>query len=437
MKKRTVIRIASFSSAVLLLFAGIAVKEKKTAANYRLEIQNNYSRAYNELDSRMNNIRIILDKMIYLTGSQKMTSLSAQLYGEAQLAKNSISMLPLENSEESTVFRFLSQVGNYALSVSKDAVKNGDITDKQESDLKKLSETAKTISMVLSDNQSSINGLKYWSGEIEKKLTQKDGTLADTLTELEENLTDYPTLIYDGPYSDHILNKKPLMTSGKPEISQEQAGEIAAEFSGDREMKFSSLTESKIPAYNFTGNTDISVSKEGGYVVFMRKNRNVTSSSLTPEKAVQTAENFLKEKEIPSMVSTYYYCEENICTVNFAYLDGRTLCYTDLIKVGVALDNAEIIEYEASGYLTNHTERAFSAPENTVEAAAQKVSDRLEIVKHRIVLIPTGGGSEIRCYEFTCRGQNNEEMLVFVGLSSLEVEEILILLKNDGGTLIK
>ena len=227
------------------------------------------------------------------------------------------------------------------------------------------------------------------------------------------------------------------MTSGKPEISQEQAGEIAAEFSGDREMKFSSLTESKIPAYNFTGNTEISVSKEGGYVVFMRKNRNVTSSSLTPEKAVQTAENFLKEKEIPSMVSTYYYCEENICTVNFAYLDGRTLCYTDLIKVGVALDNGEIIEYEASGYLTNHTERAFSAPENTVEAAAQKVSDRLEIVKHRIVLIPTSGGSEIRCYEFTCRGQNNEEMLVFVGLSSLEVEEILILLKNDGGTLIK
>ncbi len=437
MNKQTKIRITSFCAAFVFLMIGAVIKEKSVSDKYELEIKNNYSKAYSELDSRINNIGIILDKIVYLSGSKKLSALSAELYSEAQLAKNALSALPVLNSENSTLNRFLSQVGNYALSVSGSVTKDEEITDKQENDFLKLLSTAKTISGVLSDNQENINSSLYWAEEIEEKISSDDESLASVLTELEENLTDYPTLIYDGPYSDHILNKKPVMTSAKPEISKEEALNIAKEFSGEKNLKFSNEINSKIPSYRFTGKTEITVSKSGGYVIYMRKSEDFKKAVISKEEALRKAEEFLKVRGIENMISTYYYCDEGVCTVNFAYLDGRTVCYTDLIKVGVSLESGETVFYEASGYLTNHMQRAFLSAEHSLEEAEQKINKKLTVEKSGIALIPTSGGSEVRCYEFLCKTQKDEEMLVFIGISSLETENIFILLKSDGGTLIK
>lgn len=437
MKRRMKIRIVSFLAAVVFIPAGYAIKVKSISEKYELEIKNNYSKAYSELDSRINNIGIILDKIIYLSGSKKLSALSTELYGEAQLAKNSLSSLPVLNSENSTLNRFLSQVGNYALSVSGSLKDNEELTQKQEGDFLKLLNTAKTISEVLSDNQESINTSDHWGEEIEEKISSNQSSLATVLTELEENLTDYPTLIYDGPFSDHILNKKPVMPSAKPEISKEEAEKIAESFSGEEKLNYSSEINSKIPCFRFSGKAEVAVSINGGFVVYMRKTEDFKKAVISKEEALEKAKEFLKDKGIENMVSTYYYCDEGVCTVNFAYLDGRTVCYTDLIKVGVSLESGKTVFYEAGGYLTNHTQRAFLSPEHSQEEAMEKISKKLSVVKTGIALIPTSGGSEIRCYEFLCKTPKDEEMLVFVGISSLETENIFILLKSDGGTLIK
>ena len=125
-----------------------------------------------------------------------------------------------------------------------------------------------------------------------------------------------------------------------------------------------------------------------------------------------------------------------MCVINFAYLDGQTICYTDLIKVGVAMDTGEIMLLETEGYLTNHTDRAFQVPAHTAEEAMEKISSDLEIEKTSMTLIPTDGGGEVRCYEFLCRSES-EEILVYINVQTLEEEQLYILLKTDGGTLVK
>ena len=122
--------------------------------------------------------------------------------------------------------------------------------------------------------------------------------------------------------------------------------------------------------------------------------------------------------------------------INFAFVDGQTICYTDLIKVGVAMDTGEIMLYEASGYLTNHKTRAFQSPAHTEEEAKQLLKTDLTVRETAIALIPTDG-EEKRCYEFLCSGKKGEEILVYINVSTLKEEEILILLKEDGGTLVK
>ena len=73
----------------------------------------------------------------------------------------------------------------------------------------------------------------------------------------------------------------------------------------------------------------------------------------------------------------------------------------------------------------------------TKEEASEKVSKNLTIKETSIALIPTEYGREVRCYEFLCTAETNEEILVYINVLTGEEEEILILLKSDGGTLVK
>lgn len=440
-KKQTFIKIVSFLSAVILVVGGFAIKEMNKSRKYRLLIENQYSRAFEQLSSSLNNISMAMEKTIYVSSAKKMSSLSAEIFGEAELAKSALSELPMGESNISTIYRFLSQVGNYALAVSKNITSENTVTNKQREELKLLSDTAKTVTQVINDSGIEYNTPEQWAQEVENKLNDvvSEQGLASSLTQLEEDLSDYPTLIYDGPYSDHILDKQPLMTASAKEYSEAEALEVARQVAGEKEnLIFEDMQKGKIECYRFADNNiNITVSKSGGYVVYMRKNRVVGDSILSYEQALSKAENFLEDMHITSLVDTYFYTDNGVCVINFAYLDGQTICYTDLIKVGVAMDTGEIMLLETAGYLTNHTDRAFQVPHFTVEQAMEKISSDLEVEKTSITLIPTDSGGEVRCYEFLCKGEREQEILVYINVATLEEEQIYILLKTDGGTLVK
>ena len=103
----------------------------------------------------------------------------------------------------------------------------------------------------------------------------------------------------------------------------------------------------------------------------------------------------------------------------------------------MALDNGEIVFYEARGYIMNHSARTFNSPNYTREQAAEVLSPYLKIEGVRQALIPSGGLEELLCYEFACVGDKGEDVLVYVNTATLNEENILILLKTDGGTLTK
>ena len=439
-KKRTMIRVISFLSVAILVLTGFTIREMKKSNYYLNIINNQYSKAFEQLSSSLNNISIAVEKTAYVTSAKTMSALSSEIFNESEVAKLALSELPIGDNNLLTVYRFLSQVGNYALSVSKNITTENSVSDKQRQELKKLSDTAKMIAQVLNDSSIEYNTPKQWASSVENKLNGviDDQNLADSLTELEENLSDYPTLIYDGPYSDHILEKQPLMTTNAKEVSKSQAYDIVRQYVKNSDLKFDDMQKGKIESYRFSSHdTNIAISRYGGYVVYMRKNREIEDELLSYEQALSKAKSFLEGVQIYNMVDTYFYTDNGVCVINFAYLDGQTICYTDLIKVGVAMDSGEILLLETTGYLTNHTIRAFKTPEFTSENAAEKINSDLEIKEVAMTLIPTDSGGEIRCYEFLCKGENEQEILVYINVQTLEEEQIYILLKNDGGTLVK
>lgn len=438
MQRRNVVRLVSFLCAIIVVMGGFMIKTVQKSNRYKLEIENNYSRSLNELTASVNNIALTLKKAQYINTAGHFGEMAVKLLTEAEISKTALSQLPAGANLEA-LNRFLSQVGNYAISVSGELLGGKDFPKDYNRNITALSETAQKVSVAVSDAQISYNNLEYWASELDQKLNKEiDQSLSGSLNEIEESLTDYPTLVYDGPYSDHILKNQAEMLNGKEEITPEKAQGIAAEFLeyDTSDIKLIAKEDGKIPVYRFLGNnTDITVSKVGGFVVYMRKSRKIGDYVLSFQQARDKAKRFLDKNDILNFTETYYFSDEGVCVFNFAYLDGRTICYTDLIKVGVAMDTGEIVFFEASGYLSNHKERAFETPSYTLEQAREVISDRLTVNKTALALIPTGSG-EKRCYEFAC-SENEQEILVYINVSTLEEEDILILLKADGGILVK
>ena len=54
-----------------------------------------------------------------------------------------------------------------------------------------------------------------------------------------------------------------------------------------------------------------------------------------------------------------------------------------------------------------------------------------------LALIPTKSGSEVLCYEFVIKGNEDKDIIIFINANTGDQEDVLILLKTDGGSLTK
>lgn len=134
------------------------------------------------------------------------------------------------------------------------------------------------------------------------------------------------------------------------------------------------------------------------------------------------------------MQPTYYTNLSNIVTVNYAYEENGILIYPDLIKVKIAMDNGEVLGVETSGYLNAHHEREISKKKITIEEAKEKLNKDLNILSEKEAIIPTKWKTEKYCYEF--KGTvSDKEFLIYINVETGEEEDILVILKTEGGTL--
>lgn len=449
LSRRAGIRIISYCAAAALALGGAAISGYHTTGLYRTQLEYTYQRGLEDLSSTLHNIDIALEKGIYCASAAQLSSLSAQLWKEAGTAKSALAQLPESSEELTTINKFLSQVGDYAMSLSKKTIEGGRVSDQERDNLMSLSDTAGSLSARVDDLRALYEDGALWAGEIQAALANDDllsgaSDIGDgfgaSLLEAEESLTDYPTLLYDGPFSDHILNKTPTMTENAAEVSREDARKKAAELLG---VPASVVTDGPdedgtMPSYGFAyEDAVVSVTKNGGYGVYMRNPRNIGTEVLSYEEAVNKAREWLESHGFTGFKESYYMADEGTCVVNFAYTQDGVVCYPDLMKVGVALDNGEVVFYEARGYLMNHKDRELSAPVKSEEEARAALSPVLTVESSALCVIPTDGGGEKYCYEFRCKGLNEEEVLVYINTETLSEDQIFVLLRLDGGVMVK
>ncbi len=454
MSKRAIARIVTFATAILLLLFAVILIFGIRAKKAELALEYNYLKAIEDLSTSAENINTSLQKGLYSGTSNMMANISNDLLLDSAAAKASLSQLSASEQSLEGANKFLSQVGNYAVSLCEKLERGEKITDEEYNTLEKLCSYSEELKNKLWEIEQSVRGngeeLSYktvskLSDISEDDIKSDDGSAVQAglnLGSIDKNSESYPTLIYDGPFSDHILEKQPEMIKNQNEVTKARAKKRAGEVSVVQEdtLKLVNSEDGKMPSYVFESNvngekTTVAVTKNGGYCSYMIRNRDVKDSNIANEEAVNYAKSYLDELGIYNVQSTYYETIGNVCTINFAYKENDVIYYTDLIKVKVAMDNGEILGFDARGFLTNHKTRQLSNAKVTEDQARKIISPRLTVEQVQKALIPSNGEVETLCYELKCKTKNNKEVLVYVNCETGEEEQILLLLKSETGNL--
>ena len=440
---RTRVRIITMLAAAILVCAGFAYQIYRMAAQYKEALEVSYLRAMEDLTTYTENISTTLTKSIYTGTPAQLNALTAKLWKESSAAKAALSQIPSSRFNLENTYKFLAQVGEYAVSLAKKAENGQEITAEERQNLLALSEYAENLEQSLLNAQYEVRSGRMTIGAAETMAanmgTDAAPDLAEDLAEFEEGFTAYPTLIYDGPFSDHLLKKEPEWLKGTEEVTLAQAREkAAAAFNVDSgKMRNESDEEGQMPSFTFSfDNRTAAITKQGGYLSYLTDPRQPAHTSLSPEEAVAKAENYLNWLKIPDMAMTYYEIAGNILTANFAYQQGDVRCYPDLIKISVAMDDGGILSFDARGFLTNHKERELPSPAITPEKAQESVSGALTVDSSQLALIPSDGEMERLCYEFHCQAEDGQQLLVYVNAETGAEEQILILSIDENGTLV-
>ncbi len=438
--RRGLVRLVSFfvfAAAILAASNLIYMSRIKRLEN---AVQAGYSGAVESLAQSADEISSVLAKGRFCASPAMMTKLSNRLMESSGEAKSALESLPVQGMSIDRLEKFLSQVGNYARALSEKATAGDELSADERDNVLKLSECADKLSEDLWELRTKMLTSDYRLSELFENVDGEiGGFLSDGFSGIEEGLEGMPKLIYDGPFSDHILERTPLMTENAKEISEDDALEKAAKALNEepyRVLRCEADEEGKMPSYCFyCDGARCAVSKSGGFVVYALKSRSVNAEKITPEEAVKAAGEYLESLGIEDMEDTYHECLNGVCTVNYAYNDGGVTCYTDLIKVAVALDNGEILGYDARGFLVNHHERDFPEPVYSEDEVRSGVSGNLTVKGVKPAVIPTDSVEEKLCYELECEDDAGGTVLVYVNAMTGAEEEILLVLLTDGGVL--
>ena len=441
--RRGKIRVRLYASVlILVLFSAFVINAKK-ASELSRQLNADAERSLSTLEACMSSINTNLTKGLYANTTPMLSSMAISLTRDAASAKNSLSALPLSDTQLDNMLKFLSQVGAFVSTLDRKLSLGEPITSEERNQLKQLIDISQKL---LSELDTITQGVEDGSvsfkqaGSTLQKSADQSVQIDSAFGDAEQTITDYPTLIYDGPFSDHILNQSPKTLEGKSDISKEKALEIASDFIGiDKStLRFDSETNGVIETYNFfVDSINISVCKKGGAVLYLLGSSSAGESVISPEQAVENAKSFLSTKGYENMKESYYSTQDGICTVNFAYENEGVICYPDLIKLSVSLETGNIISFDARGYIMNHTDRPPVQSKISADEAKMSVSDYLTVMSSRLAVIPTDYKTEKTAYEFHCKTPDEQEVLVYIDVLTAKEDDILLLLYSDGGILTK
>ena len=453
MDKRRHIIAPGLLSLLLIVALVWGYNQNQNKIKYETALENTYQRLFFDVKKHVENVQVNLSKALVASSREQNVLLFSQIMNEAFFAQEKLSQMPITHAETAKTEKFLTQTADYASYLIKKHMQGEEITDEQRKTLNGLQENSQAFNQELSKLHDSMMDSNFALGSMsaqQSKQVEKgnENIFQTSLVTMDQQIGKMPELIYDGPFSDQIVNKKAI---GLPEnkVTLNDAQNVAQDFFGkDRVNSIEAfeegehINEAKLPAYTFhlypkNQQKDLAVymgvSKKGGKVVWMVNPRPVSNVKLSIKNAEEKAMKYLRDKGFQNMEANYSLKYNGSILFNFTNTQDDVTIYPDLIKVKVALDTGEIVGFDASAYYMNNQERNITSPHLTESEARSKIKTNFNIDSVRLAIIPDGG-NEVLCYEFKGK-YNDSDFIVYINALDGREQQILQIIKDENGTL--
>ncbi|WP_051273397.1 germination protein YpeB [Desulfotruncus alcoholivorax] len=451
-KWMAIIGIAAFAAFGLGYWG---YQQNQTKKMLQTALANNYQRAFYNAAYHVQNTEVLLGKSLVSAGVANNQRLFDQIWTESNQAMDNLTQLPVGDELLGRTVKFITQLGDYSRMLSQQVAGGKPVSPDQLGTLNNLYNQVSSLNKELGTIHAGIMDGKYTFSDLavngSRRLAREGSKLAGpNFQAIDRQMYGYPTLIYDGPFSDHLERAGARGVTGQ-EVNRDRARTIALNHYDNKggENPIAQVTgtvESNIPAYRVeiarrkNGKVAgepvvVDVSKKGGHLIWMLNPRSINNSSWTITKARSRAQSYLESHGYKNFKPSYYQTNDNAVTFNFALNQGGVIIYPDLVKVTVALDNGQVVGMDARGYLTSHYNRRLPRPKLNEMQARKLVSGSLKVEgSGRLALIPLDANREKLTWEF--KGTlGGDSYLVYINAIDGKEEKVLRLLDTNNGLL--
>ncbi len=436
MSRRLLVRAISFIAFALIISFVMNLENQRRIKRYEQVISDNYYYAFSEIVSGMTKIDYALEKCAYSGDTSMIASLCEEVFCQAETASRALSRLPLNELHLNNTTDFISKTGDFAYFISKKVAHGQEISNDEKKTLMSLSEGANDIVTELHRISNRLEKENLDIAEID--YTNEENSTIKDIKELEREFSEYPVLIYDGPFSDETGGKAEYLQKLEtvPETEMKKRAEAFLGLDAGSLSKEGERDEDDVELVSFTdGSVYLDVTKKGGYVIRSISAATPGEKRLSVEDGLSKAREFMKEKGFGAFQETYYMCYDKSLVINFAAKQGDVTIYSELIKLTVSLSDGSIINFDASGHFKNKKERALPDISKERERAEEKVAKELKILSYSPAVIPNDANGEVLVHEFKCETRTGEHCIVYINADTLFEERILILIEDENGTL--
>ncbi len=425
------VALAALLAGVLAFSSAQTLRLNEANARLNAVVQ----KAFYETCELTEGMSVNFRKLLVAGETGQMQALLNETALQTQGALSNLALLPLGQETVSATLKFINQAGDFASTLSVRLGNGGEMTPEDYAALERLSETAAAFSVRMGRLLD-----RYEGGEAVFDISE-DGTGEESLYPITGPATDYPALLYDGPFSDGRTDGEFKLLAGMAQVDEAAARQALIAFVGQQaaDVRFTGESEIPVDCYEYAlrlGDYSLSagVTRAGGQLLYLLCDSAVEDVNLTDRQAVDAARAFLLSRGYGEMEMSYSSRFGGIMTVNFAAVQNGVVLYPDLVKVQVSMADGAIIGLEAANYLMNHVPRALELPALTEQDAAQRIGGALTPVATRLCVIPENT-EEYLCYEVTATSGSDTFLVYIDAMSGIE-RRLMQVISDDNGSLV-
>jgi len=399
-----------------------------------------YQKAFYELTWHLENITGQLAQLLVSSSQEQATITLATIWRQVFAAQANIGSLPLALVPLAQTEKFLdntSVVSSFLLSQT--AQQEGGLSDNSLRTIEDLYERGQALSQDLNELGAQILNRELSWTEVETATfaadrNLEDNTIINGFKLTEKKLEGYPEINQAADFQP--VEPQTKVIKGQNEVNAREAAELAVKWwypdPQGRQAAFNYEGVGDIPTFGFEiapaqdemVPVYIDVSKLDGTVLWAMYPRPVPVSELDLTEAAEKAQAFLEKHDYTGFVEVKSYQEDNVGVFTFIPQQGEVLLYPDQVKLEVALDNGEIIGFEATPHYMFHHTREIPSAEISVASLRPMISPRLKVETIRPALIVNTWNKEVLTWEV--RGSFDQEKFAIFYNAQTGSEESIV-----------